>query len=220
MPFNGLAGRRGRLNPTQRVQRYLIDAIVSGEFKPRQRIIEADLAHELGCSRGPVREAILRLVGHGLLVTLPRRGTFVSDSLSESMEVTYRIRGKLEALCVWYFRQRMTEKDQTALEGQLKKLRKASRTRNPDAFLEADMQFHRLIWNLSGQPQLEETLGRLMNPFIITEARASIARTDLESLYKLHEDYYRLIVKAPLSQIEKQVEKHFLADYKSELASS
>ena len=159
-------------------------------------------------------------MGQGLLVTRPRRGTFVSDSLSESMEVTYRIRGKLEALCVWYLRQRMTEKDQVALESRLKKLHKASRTRNPDAFLEADMEFHRLIWNLSGQPQLEQTLRRLMNPFIITEARASVARTDLGSLYNLHEDYYRLIMSAPLSQIETQVEKHFLSDYKSELESS
>ena len=64
---------------TKRVEAYLRKAIHTGKLRPRQRIIEEELARELEVSRGPVREAILRLERDHLVVTTSRRGTFIRD---------------------------------------------------------------------------------------------------------------------------------------------
>ena len=60
------------------VYRRLRDAIVDGTFVPGEQLKDGELAEWLGVSRTPVREALLRLGGSGLVVTLPGRSTTVS----------------------------------------------------------------------------------------------------------------------------------------------
>ena len=55
----------------------LREAIVTGTLSPGERLIEADLADEFGVSRAPLREAMRELTAQGLLVNIPRKGTFV-----------------------------------------------------------------------------------------------------------------------------------------------
>ena len=79
IPKPKLEKRIRDLPATQRVEAHLRKAIFAGKLRPRQRIIEGDLADELSVSRGPVREALLRLERDGLVVTTSRRGTFIRD---------------------------------------------------------------------------------------------------------------------------------------------
>src|SRR5438477_11381939 len=97
---------------SQRVELHIKKAIYSGALRPRERIIEEDIAGRLRCSRGPVREALLRLERDGLVVTIPRRGTFIHDISGESIDVVFSIRGKLEGLCVRYMREEMGTKNE------------------------------------------------------------------------------------------------------------
>ena len=89
---------RRRLTATERVEEYIRHAIYRGALKPRERVIEENVAKYLKCSRGPVREAFLRLERDGLVVTVARRGTFIRDISRESIEVVFEMRGKLEAI--------------------------------------------------------------------------------------------------------------------------
>src|SRR5882762_6766205 len=92
-------GKTAREIPaTRRVEAHLRNAIHTGKLRPRQRIIEEDLARELSLSRGPVREALLRLERDGLVVTTARRGTFVRDISLAEIGVIFRMRAKLEGL--------------------------------------------------------------------------------------------------------------------------
>ena len=90
---------------SKRVEAHLRKAIHAGKLRPRQRIIEEDLARELKVSRGPVREALLRLERDGLVVTTSRRGTFIRDISLAEIGVIFRMRAKLESLCVRYMRE-------------------------------------------------------------------------------------------------------------------
>src|SRR5690349_3400199 len=83
---------------TQRVEAFLRRAIAIGKLRPRQRIIEQDVAEKLTVSRGPVREALLRLERDGLVVTTPRHGTFIRDVTPSEIGVVFRMRAKLEGL--------------------------------------------------------------------------------------------------------------------------
>src|SRR3954452_8479771 len=97
--------KKHRVSATDRVEQYIRQSIYTGALKPRERVIEEEVAKQLKCSRGPVREALLRLERDGLIVTVPRRGTFIRDISGESIEVIFSIRSRLEALCVKYLRQ-------------------------------------------------------------------------------------------------------------------
>ena len=77
----------------------LRDAIVSGEYAPNQRLIEADLSATYGASRAAVRTALLELGAEGLVDRLPNRGSRVrAIPLAEAIEIL-EVRMSLEGLC-------------------------------------------------------------------------------------------------------------------------
>ena len=79
--------------------RILRDAIVSGEYAPNQRLIEADLSASYGASRAAVRTALLELAAEGLVDRLPNRGSRVrAIPLAEAIEIL-EVRMSLEGLC-------------------------------------------------------------------------------------------------------------------------
>ncbi len=201
--------RKAKLSASQKVELHIKNAIYSGALKPRERVIEEDIARRLHCSRGPVREALLRLERDGLIVTIPRRGSFIRDISAESIDVVFRIRGKLEGLCVWYMRQSLTDPDKGRIRDCLKDLRRAADTADDEQFLRADMRLHQTIWRLSKREQLFLTLNSVMNPFIFMVARAYSSQTPILNRYKDHEGYVEMILTAPLNRVERMVEDYF-----------
>jgi DNA-binding GntR family transcriptional regulator len=197
------------MSATERVEHHIRQAIYSGRLKPRERLIEEDLAKELECSRGPVREALLRLERDGLIVTVPRRGTFIRDISTESIEVIFDIRGKLEALCVRYLRQQLTQESEKTLSKALKAMKTAASKSDEEAFLQADLELHRTIWKLANRDQLYRTLNTIMNPFIFMVARAFSTRMPLKQRYRNHEMYVDIVLNTPLPQVEAAVEDYF-----------
>jgi DNA-binding GntR family transcriptional regulator len=197
------------VSASQRVEAHLRKAIHAGKLRPRQRIIEEDLARELDVSRGPVREALLRLERDGLVVTTSRRGTFVRDISLAEIGVIFRMRAKLEGLCVRYMRENPSVDCADLLGRALKKLKTAAAKNNEEQFFQADMELHRTIWKTSNQPLLYRTLNLLMNPHIFIIARAYSSRIPLVNRRENHEQYVRMVLKTPLDKIEAEVERYF-----------
>ena len=197
------------VSASKRVEAHLRHAIHAGKLRPRQRIIEEDLARELKVSRGPVREAILRLERDGLVVTTSRRGTFIRDISLAEIDVIFRMRAKLEGLCVRYMREISSHDPAALLNRSLKKLKAAAAKNNEEQFFNADMELHRTIWKAANQPLLYRTLNLIMNPYIFIIARAYSSRIPLEHRSDSHEQYVRLVLKTPLDKIESEVERYF-----------
>jgi DNA-binding GntR family transcriptional regulator len=197
------------LSASQRVEQHIKQAIYRGRLKPRERIIEEELARSLNCSRGPVREALLRLERDGLIVTIPRRGTFIRDITEESIDVVFHIRGKLEGLCVRYMRASLDEDAKAALADCLKGMKDAALKADEEEFLQADMRLHQTIWKLSRREQLVLTLNTVMNPFIFMVARAYSSQTPVMQRYREHEEYVDMILTAPVNRVERLVEQYF-----------
>jgi DNA-binding GntR family transcriptional regulator len=194
---------------TERVEEYIRQAIYRGTLKPRERVIEEDLAKELNCSRGPVREALLRLERDGLIASIARRGTFVQDISPESIEVIFSMRGKLEALCVRYLREQLTDEAKREINDALKKMKVATSKRDDEAFFEADMHLHQTIWKLARRETLQRNLNTIMNPFIFILARAYSNQTPIQTRDKEHSEYVDMIFTAPIARVEQLVEQYF-----------
>ena len=197
------------VSASKKVEAHLRKAIHAGKLRPRQRIIEEDLAKELQVSRGPVREALLRLERDGLVVTTSRRGTFIRDISLAEIGVIFRMRAKLEGLCVRYMRENSSIDSAELLNRALKKLKTAAAKNNEEQFFHADMELHRTIWKASNQPLLYRTLNLLMNPYIFIIARAYSSRIPMANRRDNHEQYVRMVLKTPLDKIEGEVERYF-----------
>ena len=78
----------------------LRQAILRGELKPGERLMEIQLANKLGVSRTPIREAIRKLELEGLVLMIPRKGAEVADITEKSLRDVLEVREALEELAV------------------------------------------------------------------------------------------------------------------------
>ena len=78
----------------------LRQAILRGELKPGERLMEIQLANKLGVSRTPIREAIRKLELEGLVLMIPRKGAEVAEITEKSLKDVLEIRRALEDLAV------------------------------------------------------------------------------------------------------------------------
>jgi DNA-binding GntR family transcriptional regulator len=203
------------VSTSQKVENFIRSAIYEGRLKPRERLIEDDIARQLGCSRGPLREAVLRLERDGLVVITPRRGTFIRDIPPEDVEVLFSMRGKLEGLCVRYMREQMTPEKQHALEKALHAMKEASEAGDEERFLKCDLKLHRTIWKFSGKQQLYQALSVVMNPLFFMIARAYSTKLNaVDVAYASHVKYIQTILTVPISKVEREVEKYFSGIYR------
>ena len=194
---------------SERVEAHLRKAIYAGKLRPGQRIIEQDVAAELNVSRGPVREALLRLERDGLVVTTSRRGTFIRDISMAEIGVIFRMRAKLEGLCVRYMRENSGVDIDETLRLQLRNLKAATAKTSEEEFFLADMELHRTIWKAAHQPILYRTLNTMMNPYIFIIASVYSTRLPLATRRDSHGRYVRLVLRTPVARVEQEVERYF-----------
>lgn len=149
------------LSLRERIVERLRDAILTGDLPAKTRLREPDLAQRLAVSRTPLREAIRQLEAEGLLTSLPRLGTFVTDVTAQDLEETYAIRAVLEGLAARQAALRADRAEAASLRSLLDEL--GQKTANYRVYHEAAGRFHDAIFALSGNKRLRvmyETLTR------------------------------------------------------------
>lgn len=138
----------------QRVHEVLRNAIVNGELESGERIVELDVARNLSVSQSTVREALKQLAHDGLVLQLPRRGSYVASVDEESARQAYQIRAALERVAAAEFCANAEEVVIRDLESDLADMRAAAAALDPVRFVESDIAFHRRIWGATGNPLL------------------------------------------------------------------
>ncbi len=129
-------------------------AIEAGVLKPRDRLVEAEIAAQMGISRAPVREAIRLLEQEGFVTTTPRKGTFIVELERQDIEEIYSLRSALEGLAVKMALPHLDATEMDALESLVNDMREAAEARDMPRLVEADLAFHQRIVVLSGHNRL------------------------------------------------------------------
>jgi DNA-binding GntR family transcriptional regulator len=137
------------------------DALLSGELQPGDRIIEADLAQQAGVSRGPVREAVRQLVGEGILVNYPSRGTFVTRWTPDAVTEAYSLRAALEQLAIRQVVEHATPEDVARLQAIVDQMDSTARAGDAQALTRLAVDFHQQLYALSQHSLLQRTLSQL-----------------------------------------------------------
>ena len=161
----------------------LREAILRGDLKPGERLMELQLAAKLGVSRTPIREAIRMLQQEGLAVTIPRRGAEVAAMTEKDMEDVLQVREALEILAVQLASEKITKEQIAELEERLKAFEQAVETAEVKQIAQSDIDFHDLIYTAAENPRLVVLLNNL---------REQIYRYRVEYL-KDEKNYPRLI---------------------------
>jgi len=141
----------------------LRSAILSGRLAPGARIVEADIARQMAISRSPVREAVRKLEREGLVEYKPRRGTVVLGLSRDDVADAYQLRAHLEAYGAGLAAVRATEDQLVALGGLIDRMRGCALAKDLAALVIADVEFHRMLCELSGSPRLVQAW-RSLNP--------------------------------------------------------
>ena len=119
--------------------------ILKGSIIPGTRMMEVELAEEMGVSRTPIREAIRKLEKEGLVTIEPRRGAYASMISTEDMVEILEVRQDLEGLAAYFAADRMTDDKMEELKKESDSYNDAVRRGNMEDMIKHDTRFHHII---------------------------------------------------------------------------
>ncbi len=130
------------------------DAIITGHFKPGEKLIEKRLTEDLGVSRTILREAISHLSAEGIVRVVPNKGPIVRNFEETDIYNLYQIRMALLGLSARQFTQNMTEKSLLKLEKKLEKIKLAHKNFDDEKFIKSKNDFYQYLVDESGNDDL------------------------------------------------------------------
>lgn len=136
-------------------------AILTGELKPGERLMEIHLANRLGVSRTPIREAIRKLELEGLVIMIPRRGAEVAQITEKSLKDVLEVRRALDALCVELACDRISADEEEQLREACDEFERATETKDATIIAKADVEFHDIIVQATGNQRLIQLINNL-----------------------------------------------------------
>lgn len=137
------------------------EAIINGILKPGERLMEIQLAEEMGVSRTPVREAIRKLELEGFVVMIPRKGAYVAGLSMKDIADVFEIRAALEGLAAGLAAERITEEELEELERLLVKIGECIQSDDLNAVIEQDTEFHEVLFKATRNERLEQIVSNL-----------------------------------------------------------
>ena len=190
-----------------RISNEIEEAILSGQLKPRERLIEMDLISRFGVSRTVIREALKRLEAKGLVRTTPYRGAMVADLTVKEIEEIYFVRAELERIAARLVLKHITQKEIQNLKKLSKEVESHLREKTHQ-MIEMDSEFHRMIFRACRNSYLYDMIDFLRTRAHIVRFNAWSLPHRIEESILEHKMMIKAIEKRDLEELEKLVLQH------------
>lgn len=154
---NSDAARPSLPSRSAEVYEELRTAIAEGHIRPRERLIETELAERLNVSRTPIRESLQRLAADGL-VTSHRRGWIVREHSPQEVTDLYEVRAALEGYAARLTAERATDEQLREIEQRQQRCRQAVEHRSRADLVDTNADFHDAVVDASGNARLAEQI--------------------------------------------------------------
>ena len=182
--------------------------ILVGEIAPGTRMMEVDLAEEMGVSRTPVREAIRKLEKEGLVTIEPRRGAYASDiSIKDILDVL-EVRQTLEGMAASLAARKVTEEEKQDFIRANSAYKAAILSGNTDEIIKNDEYFHQLIVNYSDNKTLTQLLSQVQELALRFRYIYYDDFSRYERMPKEHEEIEEAILSGDIAKAKIVAEEH------------
>ena len=186
----------------------LREAILKGELKPGERLMELQLAAKLGVSRTPIREAIRMLEQEGLAVTVPRKGAEVARMTEKDMEDVLQVREALDELAVNIACEKITEEQLDNLRQAMKEFEASTKSGDVKGIAQADVLFHDIIYQSTGNSKLVSMLNNLREQIYRYRVEYLKDADSYPNLMKEHEEIEHALAKRDKKKAIKTMQVH------------
>ena len=205
------------ISKRDQVIRALKDAILSGTIQPGASIVETKVAQQLGAGVPLIREALIELEHQGFVQRTPYKGTTVTKLGPGDIKRIFRLRVELEALAIEWAKENVTEADLESLGQTIRNMEQAAKDLDLTLFYEADLAFHRKIWNLSDNPYLTDALERVVVPlFAFFLMKTSRRRNSYVESASMHAAIVEALPQKTAAELREMV-KQSLTGWKDEM---
>ena len=183
-------------------------AILRGELKPGERLMEIQLANKLGVSRTPIREAIRKLELEGLVVMIPRKGAEVAKITVRDLKDALEVRMAIDSLSVKLACERLDEDDKTEIKQACVAFREAVKSKNVQAIVEGDERFHNTIYRASKNQKLITIAMNLREQVYRYRFEYVKDFSYHENLIREHDQITEAILKGDVETAQKIMKEH------------
>lgn len=190
------------------VFRTLRNAILKGELKPGERLMEVHLANTLGVSRTPIREAIRLLEKEGLVVTSPRKGAEVASMTEKSLEDVLEVRNALDELAVTVACKNLKEDDIFILKEKIEDFKEAVSKKNVRDIVKKDEAFHDAIYKITKNDKLLEIISNLREQMYRYRYEYIKTNADYNVLVEEHNDIFMGLIKRDALYVQTAMHRH------------
>ncbi len=183
-------------------------AILTGELKPGERLMEIHLANRLGVSRTPIREAIRKLELEGLVIMIPRRGAEVAQITEKSLKDVLEVRRALDALCAELACDRISVQEEQQLKRACDEFEHATETKDATTIARADVRLHDIIVQATGNRRLIQLINNLSEQMYRYRFEYIKDESRHDNLVAEHRMIYESIVRHDKEQAAKAAKLH------------
>jgi len=194
----------------------LLEGILAGRYPPDSRIVETQVARELGTSQAPVREALRALQAIGVVEISPFRGARVRRPSRREILEAYVVRAALETLAARLAVPRLTDEDILELSDYGDAMEEAARRDDGHAVAEADARFHGRIVELADNNALQRTW-QALQPYPRTYISLLVPGADPSWSAHLHTPIIEALRRRDTEAVVDAIERHF-ADARDNMA--
>lgn len=220
-----MAGRLSKINlndykPLREVIfNTLRDAIIVGELKPGERLMEVKLAEKMGVSRTPVREAIRKLELEGLVNMIPRKGAHVADLSVKDIVDVLEVRASLDGLAASLSAERITEEELRDLSHVNAQFISFVEKENLQGSIKKDVEFHEIIYRSSRNEKLIQIVNNLREQVHRFRVIYLKDYKNTKELIKEHLDIYNAILERNSTLASVVAQRHIKSQQESILKS-
>ncbi|MCU1489049.1 MAG: GntR family transcriptional regulator [Acidimicrobiaceae bacterium] len=197
------------------------DAIVGGEIDLGQRLIEEELASRLGVSRGPVREALVRLGQEGLVHMERHRGATVAQLSLDEVDEIYSLRTALERLAVEWVCRMATDEDFARVGAVLEQFDRLGSPPARAAVAGLDVAFHDAVFHAAHHERLYRAWTGLRSQIFLYLVHRGALRADFATTWRAdHEEFLAILKSRKRAQAVRAVEGHIEGTYQRVLQAN
>ncbi|MFW6101233.1 MAG: GntR family transcriptional regulator [Bacteroidota bacterium] len=179
------------------VTHVLTKAILEGDFKGGEQLVETELQTHFGISRSPLREAFRELEKQGLVVIVPRKGVFVKKVTRKDIEENFPVRAKLEGLAA---RMAATKMNGVAIEDMkelLSRMQEAVQECDPGSYYHYHLRFHEVFIENAENELLFNLLKNLRMQALWHRFSFQYYKEDLQKSFEVHRQIFDLFSASP-----------------------